>query len=98
MRPRLKLAFANALLLFVSIAVTYLVASFVIFRFLLPHLSLNLHPHFPDIAEVFAQTSKAGTVPRDYIALLGDSMRRGRATACSRRTATARSFSTRRMS
>ena len=38
MRPRLKLAFANALLLFVSIAVTYLVASFVIFRFLLPHL------------------------------------------------------------
>ena len=77
MRPRLKLAFANALLLFVSIAVTYLVASFVIFRFLLPHLSLNLHPHFPDIAEVFAQTSKAGTVPRDYIALLGDSYAEG---------------------
>ena len=77
MRPRLKLALANALLLFVSIAVTYLVASFVIFRFLLPHLSLNLHPHFPDIAEVFAQTSKAGTVPRDYIALLGDSYAEG---------------------
>ena len=77
MRPRLKLAFANALLLFVSIAVTYLVASFVIFRFLLPHLSLNLHPHFPDIAEVFAQTSKAGTVPRDYIALLGNSYAEG---------------------
>ena len=77
MRPRLKLAFANALLLFVSIAVTYLVASFVIFRFLLPHLSLNLHPHFPDIAELFAQTSKAGAVPRDYITLLGDSYAEG---------------------
>ena len=77
MRPRLKLAFANALLLFVSIAVTYLVASFVIFRFLLPHLSLNLHPHFPDIAELFAQTSKAGAVPRDYITLLGNSYAEG---------------------
>ena len=77
MRSRLKLAFANALLLFVSIAVTYLAASFVIFRFLLPHLSLNLHPHFPDIAEFFAQTSKSDTVPRNYIALLGDSYAEG---------------------
>jgi len=77
MRPSLKSALANALLLVVSAAVTYLVASFVIFRFLEPRLSLNLHPHFPDIAEVFAQTSKAGTVPRDYIALLGDSYAEG---------------------
>lgn len=77
MRPRLKAALANALLLLVSIAATYLVASFVIFRSLEPRLSLNLHPHFPDIAEVFAQTSKAGTVPRDYIALLGDSYAEG---------------------
>jgi len=77
MRPSFRAAVANALLLFASIAVTYLVASFVIFRFLLPHLSLNLHPHFPDIAELFAQTSKAGAVPRDYIALLGDSYAEG---------------------
>jgi hypothetical protein len=77
MRPSLKSGLANALLLFVSIAVTYLVASFVIFRFLLPHLSLNLHTHFPDLAEIFPQTSKAGTVPRDYIALLGDSYAEG---------------------
>jgi hypothetical protein len=77
MRPRLKAALANALLLIASVGVTYLVASFIIFRFLEPHLSLNLHPHFPDIAEVFAQTSKAGTVPRDYIALLGDSYAEG---------------------
>jgi len=77
MRPRLKAAFANASLLVISVGATYLVASFVIFRFLEPHLSLNLHPHFPDIAEVFAQTSKAGTVPHDYIALLGDSYAEG---------------------
>jgi hypothetical protein len=77
MRPSLKSALANTLLLVASLAVTYLVASFVIFRFLLPHLSFNLHPHFPDIAEVFAQTSKAGMVPRDAIALLGDSYAEG---------------------
>ena len=77
MRPSFRAALANALLLFVSIGVTWLVASFVIFRFLLPHLSLNLHPHFPDIAEVFAQTSKADIAPHDYIALLGDSYAEG---------------------
>src|ERR1043165_5044758 len=77
MRPSFRAALANALLLIVSILVTYLAASFVIFRFLEPQLSLNLHPHFPDIAEVFAQTSKAGTVPHDYMALLGDSYAEG---------------------
>jgi hypothetical protein len=77
MRPSLKSALANSALVLVSLAVTYLAASFVIFRLLLPHLSLNLHPHFPDIAELFAQTSKVGTVPRDYIALLGDSYAEG---------------------
>jgi hypothetical protein len=77
MRPSFRAAFGNALLLVVSVGVTWLVASFVIFRFLLPHLSLNLHPHFPDIAEVFAQTSKSGPVPHDYIALLGDSYAEG---------------------
>jgi hypothetical protein len=77
MRPRLKSALANTFLLFASIAVTYLVASYVIFRFLLPHLSLNLHTHFPDLAEAFPQTSKAAAVPHDYIALLGDSYAEG---------------------
>src|SRR3954447_14723704 len=77
MRPSFRTALGNALLLIASIGATYLVASFVIFRFLLPHLSLNLHPHFPDIAELFSQTSKAGTEPRDYIALLGDSYAEG---------------------
>src|SRR3954453_4634068 len=77
MRPSFRAALGNALLLIISVGATYLVASFVIFRFLLPHLSFNLHPHFPDVAEVFAQTSKAGTVPRDYVALLGDSYAEG---------------------
>jgi len=77
MRPSVKSAPANLALVLVSIAVTYLVASFVILRLLLPHLSLNLHPHFPDTAEVFAQTSKTATAPHDYVALLGDSYAEG---------------------
>jgi hypothetical protein len=77
MRPSVRSALANTALVLASLAVTYLAASFVILRLLLPHLSLNLHPHFPDIAEVFAQTSKAGVAPHDYIALLGDSYAEG---------------------
>jgi len=72
-----KSALANLALVLVSLSVGYLAVSFLLFRLILPDLSLNLRPHFPDLAEVFAQTSKAGTVPRDYIALLGDSYAEG---------------------
>lgn len=77
MRPSVKSALANAALLLLSVALTYLASSFLIFRFTLPHLSLNLQPHFPVRAEVFAQTSKAEYVPHDYVALLGDSYAAG---------------------
>jgi hypothetical protein len=77
MRPSVKSALANAALVLVSVTLTYLAASFLIFRFFLPELSLNLRPHFPDRAEVFAQTSKAAYAPRDTIALLGDSYAEG---------------------
>ena len=68
---------ANAALVLLSLTVTYLAASFLLFRVFISGLPINLRPHFPDRAEVFAQTSKAGTVPRDYIALLGDSYAEG---------------------
>jgi hypothetical protein len=77
MRPSVKSALANAALVLVSVTLTYLAASFLIFRLFLPALSLNLRPHFPDRAEIFAQTSKAAYAPRDYIALLGDSYAEG---------------------
>ena len=77
MKSRLTSALANLALVLASLAVTYLAASFLILRFVYPHLSVNLRPHFPDIAEVFAQTSKAATVPRDPIVLLGDSYAEG---------------------
>lgn len=68
---------ANTALVLFSLAVSYLAASFFLFRLALPHLPVNLRPHFPDIAEIFAQTSKAAAVPRDTIALLGDSYAEG---------------------
>ena len=77
MKSRLTSALANLALVLASLAVTYLAASFLILRFVYPHLSVNLRPHFPDIAEVCAQTSKAATVPRDPIVLLGDSYAEG---------------------
>jgi hypothetical protein len=77
MRPSVKTALANAALLLVSVTLTYLAASLLIFRFFLPELSLNLRPHFPDRAEVFAQISKAAYAPHDYVALLGDSYAEG---------------------
>lgn len=77
MSPAAKSRFANTALVLGSLAVTYLAASFFLFRVVIADLSINLRPHFPDLAEVFAQTSKAATVPRDYIALLGDSYAEG---------------------
>src|SRR5436190_16912364 len=68
---------ANAVLVLLSLAVSYLAASFFLFRLIISDLPINLRPHFPDLAEVFAQTSKAGTAPRDYVALLGDSYAEG---------------------
>src|SRR5438876_995145 len=77
MRPSVRSALANAALVLVSVTLTYLAASLLIFRFFLPDLSLNLRPHFPDRAEVFAQTSKVAYAPHDYVALLGDSYAEG---------------------
>jgi len=68
---------ANTALVLTSLAVTYVAASFFLFRVALPHLPLNLRPHFPDLAEVFVQTSKTATLPREYMALLGDSYAEG---------------------
>src|SRR5881227_1123065 len=68
---------ANTALVLLSLAVSYLAASFFLFRVIIGDLPINLRPHFPALAEVFAQTSKAGSVPRDYIALLGYSYAEG---------------------
>ena len=77
MGRRLRSMAANAALLLVSLAVTYVALELAFFRVVLPHLSLNMRPLLPDTADVLAQNSKSGTLPHDYIALLGDSYAEG---------------------
>ena len=77
MSPRTKNILANTATVLVSLSLTYLAAGYVVFRLLLPHLSLNLRPYFPDLAEVLSQNTKAGHVPKDFIALVGDSYAEG---------------------
>jgi hypothetical protein len=77
MISRLKQLCANATLSLVSFLVTYLVCELLFFRFMLPSMSYNIRPHLPDRADFFMQNSKRQFVPRDYIALLGDSYAAG---------------------
>jgi hypothetical protein len=77
MWKRLKSGFADALLVMVSVVVTYGMAELVFFRLALPSMSLSILPHIPDRAAFFLQGSKDQYVPHDYIALLGDSNAQG---------------------
>src|SRR5262249_16472306 len=67
----------NALLTVISIAFTYLIIELVYFRVLLPYTSANIRTHLPDAAGVLVQNSKAQFLPRNYVALLGDSYAEG---------------------
>src|SRR5436305_1289888 len=77
MLEKLKRALVNLSLVLVSLAITYFIAELVFFRLLLPQMSLNLKTYLPDRADVVTQNSKAGYLPHDYIALLGDSFAEG---------------------
>src|SRR5262245_26801206 len=76
-RGRLKAGLANALVVTISVLLTYAVAEVVFFRFCLSYVSLGMLPHIPDRAAFFLQGSKSEYVPRDYIALVGDSNAQG---------------------
>jgi hypothetical protein len=60
-----------------SVACAYLICEFLFFRFYLPYASLNIRTHLPDTAGVLVQNSKSEFVPRNYIAILGDSIAEG---------------------
>ena len=61
----------------VSLLLTTLLLE-VAFRMCLPWLPLRFRGYLPAEAGVVAQTSKQGLLPKDYIAILGDSYARGR--------------------
>ncbi len=77
MKPGVKNALANAALVLVSLAVTYAILEVVFFRVMLPDLPLNWRLYLPDRADFFLQVSKSSYVPRDYLALVGDSYAQG---------------------
>jgi hypothetical protein len=73
----LKNAAINIALVVVSSAITYLILEVIFFRLMLPHLPLQYRVYLPDRADFFLQISKSQYVPKDYIALIGDSYAQG---------------------
>jgi len=73
----LKHAAINIALVVASTAITYLVLEVIFFRLMLPHLPLQYRVYLPDRADFFLQISKSQYIPKDYIALVGDSYAQG---------------------
>jgi hypothetical protein len=76
-RFRLRSALVNAAVLTVTVSLIYLVGGQLALRYYFPYQSPTLRSHLPDLPVVVGQTSKRSTVPRDYIAILGDSYAEG---------------------
>ena len=74
---RLKAALINTGLVVAALVVGYFALELVFFRLLLPNVQLNVRPYLPEAAGVLVQSSKAAYVPKDYIAILGDSYAEG---------------------
>lgn len=77
MRGRVSAAIVNLLLAIASTLLCYVALEYAVFRFALPYLPIDVRPHLPDMVDVLAQNSKAGYLPHNYIALLGDSYAEG---------------------
>lgn len=75
--PRLKAFAINTLLMLVSTLLCYLVLEIVFYRVLLPDARFSPRPFLPETPGVLVQTTKAGYVPHDYVAILGDSYAEG---------------------
>jgi hypothetical protein len=67
---------ANLAVAATSLALSYLAVELLVFTFLLSRLPFVLHRAVPEV-QPLAQSSKRATVPRDYVALVGDSYAEG---------------------
>lgn len=65
------------ILIVISTALTYLLLELFLFRYFLPILPLNTHVYLHEGIRALAQSSKRSTIPKDYIALVGDSYAQG---------------------
>ncbi len=70
---RLKGIAANATLLIAACLIGYVLIEVIFFRFALLHWRPGLRTYLPETADILAQSSKREAVPRNYIAVLGDS-------------------------
>ena len=77
MRIKLKSLAVNSLIVVLSTVICYFVLEIVFFRLLLPDMRFNVRPFLPETPGALVQTTKAGYVPHDYIAILGDSYAEG---------------------
>ncbi len=69
--------FKNALLAALSLALTWLLLELLIVPLALPFTPLRIHAGLPRALRPLAQSSKLGTLPERYIALIGDSNAQG---------------------
>jgi lysophospholipase L1-like esterase len=67
----------NWSLALVSTILSYFIIEAFFFRVIFPVADPSVRPHLPETPGVLAQSTKASFVPRDYIAILGDSMAEG---------------------
>jgi lysophospholipase L1-like esterase len=67
----------NSCVALASTVVSYLIIELFFFRVFFPVADASIRPYLPETPGVLTQSTKAGFVPRDYIAILGDSMAEG---------------------
>jgi hypothetical protein len=76
-RGRLAALGVNLLVAAASTLLVYLAIEMLVFPRLLPFMPLNRHGDLHEGVRMFAQSSKASCVPRDYVAIVGDSYAQG---------------------
>jgi len=68
----------NAALVVAALIASWALIELVVFPPLVRHLPLRLHEHLDEPLRLLAQSAKKGTIPHDYLAVLGDSYAQGR--------------------
>jgi hypothetical protein len=76
-RSRLKAIAINAIVVVASLLAAYFVVELVFFRLLFGNIHLAARPYLPETAGALTQKTKADLVPRNYVAILGDSYAEG---------------------
>jgi len=74
---RFRTRLVNFSVALVATIVSYFLIEALFFRVILPVADPSVRPQLPETPGVLAQSSKAHFVPRDYVAILGDSFAEG---------------------